>query len=402
MISTVKIPTSRPQQKTFSSPHSRSFLSSSSLRDPVLSHAAALTHALRYPTTQAPIKPDVALKSPLQPTAAVPVARLHRRRLLNPPTAPPLTRIAPIARPVLPSRVKPPAFSTPSAIVDVEFLSSPSRSGPEPWVLQGGLAGEMSRGRSPEPLDFFIWTVEEETWFAYLKGNLTAGDCIWYPFISLYLIRFYTSLEFSKATLGLNLGCIVLTLCWFFIEIGLCSARLRRPPVVDEFTVEADDDDDEEMLPPHEPFCRNSKSSKGDLEGVASLANSGLDVYAHNIETVRSLQRVVRDPRAGYLLRRSALELFMVDRSNFFFDFRRAKQILKRTQLMERWANWEISNFEYLMELNTLAGRSYNDITQYPVFPWIIPDYQSKVLNLDDPSTYRDLSKGRGSFLESR
>jgi hypothetical protein len=24
----------------------------------------------------------------------------------------------------------------------------------------------------------------------------------------------------------------------------------------------------------------------------------------------------------------------------------------------------QISNFEYLMELNTLAGRSYNDITQ--------------------------------------
>ncbi|OEL16684.1 BEACH domain-containing protein C2, partial [Dichanthelium oligosanthes] len=102
------------------------------------------------------------------------------------------------------------------------------------------------------------------------------------------------------------------------------------------------------------------------------------------------------------LLRRSALELFMVDRSNFFFDFgavmcpflfQRAEQILKRTQLMERWANWEISNFEYLMELNTLAGRSYNDITQYPVFPWIVADYKSRVLNLDDPSTYRDLSK---------
>nr|GFC77354.1 hypothetical protein [Tanacetum cinerariifolium] len=24
------------------------------------------------------------------------------------------------------------------------------------------------------------------------------------------------------------------------------------------------------------------------------------------------------------------------------------------------------------MQLNTLAGRSYNDITQYPVFPWIL------------------------------
>ncbi len=30
----------------------------------------------------------------------------------------------------------------------------------------------------------------------------------------------------------------------------------------------------------------------------------------------------------------------------------------------------ETSNFEYLMQLNTLAGRSYNDLSQYPVFPW--------------------------------
>jgi lipoic acid synthetase len=29
--------------------------------------------------------------------------------------------------------------------------------------------------------------------------------------------------------------------------------------------------------------------------------SSGLDVYAHNIETVDRLQRRVRDPRAGYV-----------------------------------------------------------------------------------------------------
>lgn len=39
----------------------------------------------------------------------------------------------------------------------------------------------------------------------------------------------------------------------------------------------------------------------------------------------------------------------------------------------------EISNFEYLMHLNTLAGRTYNDLMQYPVFPWIIADYESEV-----------------------
>lgn len=70
------------------------------------------------------------------------------------------------------------------------------------------------------------------------------------------------------------------------------------------------------------------------------------------------------------------------------------------------------------MQLNTLAGRSYNDITQvslgspcyliirsfisateiisfmqYPVFPWILSDYSSKTLDLSSPSSYRDLSK---------
>ncbi|CAJ0587399.1 unnamed protein product, partial [Mesorhabditis spiculigera] len=38
----------------------------------------------------------------------------------------------------------------------------------------------------------------------------------------------------------------------------------------------------------------------GNLESVAVMANSGLDVYAHNIETVESLTPWVRDPRAKY------------------------------------------------------------------------------------------------------
>lgn len=36
------------------------------------------------------------------------------------------------------------------------------------------------------------------------------------------------------------------------------------------------------------------------------------------------------------------------------------------------------------MHLNTLAGRSYNDLMQYPVFPWILADYDSEV-NLKSP-----------------
>ena len=39
---------------------------------------------------------------------------------------------------------------------------------------------------------------------------------------------------------------------------------------------------------------------RGDLESVEKLALSGLDVYAHNVETVRRLQSFVRDSRATY------------------------------------------------------------------------------------------------------
>jgi len=38
----------------------------------------------------------------------------------------------------------------------------------------------------------------------------------------------------------------------------------------------------------------------GDLKQVEVMAKSGLDVYAHNVETVASLQRWVRDRRANY------------------------------------------------------------------------------------------------------
>ena len=47
---------------------------------------------------------------------------------------------------------------------------------------------------------------------------------------------------------------------------------------------------------------------RGDLKLVEKVATSGLDVYAHNIETVERLQRRVRDHRAGYAQSLSVLE----------------------------------------------------------------------------------------------
>ena len=41
------------------------------------------------------------------------------------------------------------------------------------------------------------------------------------------------------------------------------------------------------------------------------------------------------------------------------------------------WKNWEISNFEFLMLLTIYGNRSYNDISQYPVFPWVLANYEN-------------------------
>lgn len=69
---------------------------------------------------------------------------------------------------------------------------------------------------------------------------------------------------------------------------------------------------------------------------------------------------------------------------------------------LKRWQRGEISNFHYLMMVNTMAGRTFNDLTQYPVFPWILADYTSEDLDLEDPATFRDLSKPMGAQTQQR
>ncbi|XP_048195177.1 WD repeat- and FYVE domain-containing protein 4 [Perognathus longimembris pacificus] len=70
--------------------------------------------------------------------------------------------------------------------------------------------------------------------------------------------------------------------------------------------------------------------------------------------------------------------------------------------MLQRWQKRDISNFEYLMYLNTMAGRTCNDFMQYPVFPWVLADYTSETLNFTNPKTFRDLSKPMGAQTKER
>ncbi|ERE77014.1 neurobeachin-like protein 2 [Cricetulus griseus] len=178
------------------------------------------------------------------------------------------------------------------------------------------------------------------------------------------------------------------------------------------------------------------------------------DGSTERVETEEGIGHDFRRPLAQlrevhlrrFNLRRSALELFFIDQSNYFLNFpckgsgssasspcqaprpqpypipphtqvrnqvyswllrlrphtqgylssRSPQEMLRASGLTQKWVQREISNFEYLMQLNTIAGRTYNDLSQYPVFPWVLQDYVSPVLDLSNPAVFRDLSKPIG------
>ncbi len=49
-----------------------------------------------------------------------------------------------------------------------------------------------------------------------------------------------------------------------------------------------------------------------------------------------------------------------------------------------------MSNFDYLLYLNGAGDRSFNDLTQYPVFPWVVADYQSEELGVQHSSSHKN------------
>ncbi|KAJ3575407.1 hypothetical protein NP233_g1115 [Leucocoprinus birnbaumii] len=67
-----------------------------------------------------------------------------------------------------------------------------------------------------------------------------------------------------------------------------------------------------------------------------------------------------------------------------------------------KWQAREISNFTYISILNQVSGRTPNDATQYPVFPWVLNDYTSETLDLASPSSYRDLTTPMGALTPAR
>eukprot|EP00040_Diaphanoeca_grandis_P037255 m.241726 g.241726 ORF g.241726 m.241726 type:complete len:2347 (-) comp33782_c0_seq1:119-7159(-) len=84
--------------------------------------------------------------------------------------------------------------------------------------------------------------------------------------------------------------------------------------------------------------------------------------------------------------------------SRYLFSNKRSRKETEMKVVTAKWSEGHLSNFDYLMFLNTMAGRTYCDLGQYPIFPWILSNYESEELDISDPRNYRDLSKPVGAL----
>jgi hypothetical protein len=79
-----------------------------------------------------------------------------------------------------------------------------------------------------------------------------------------------------------------------------------------------------------------------------------------------------------------------------------AAELRAKSNVRTEWTSRRLSTFEYLYFLNILANRSFNDLSQYPIYPWIIRDFEAATLDLTDPAVFRDLALPVGALSEQR
>lgn len=112
-----------------------------------------------------------------------------------------------------------------------------------------------------------------------------------------------------------------------------------------------------------------------------------------------------------YQLQDRALEIFLDNGNSYLLVFQSTSERKKimhffsergislgselksLTSVTKMWRERSITNFDYLMFLNKLAGRSFNDLMIYPVYPFVLSDYESDELDLRNAGCFRCFSK---------
>ena len=196
-----------------------------------------------------------------------------------------------------------------------------------------------------------------------------------------------------------------------------------------ESFTDTDESQNEESVIPFESKCLFESECQIITVGHIINANFSLQKNCIVIYKNRKSAKIIKIENIlavytrTHMQRQTAIEIFFDDGSSFFLNFQKyhlqmlieqfqtlkrchpfllqvmpPKQFIQTINSTSQWIKREISNFEYLMILNNISGRSFNNIYQYPIFPWILCDYESASIDLNDQTIYRDLSKPVGAL----
>ncbi len=140
----------------------------------------------------------------------------------------------------------------------------------------------------------------------------------------------------------------------------------------------------------------------GDLEAVRTVVESGLQVFAQNLETVRRLTHVVRDPRAGYEQTLKVLEAAK----------RMRPQVLTKSSLMLGLGETRdeiLNSMEDLRahQVDILTLGQYLQPTRFhlPVERWVTPEEFSEYREMGLGFGFREVASGplvRSSYRADR
>ena len=119
------------------------------------------------------------------------------------------------------------------------------------------------------------------------------------------------------------------------------------------------------------------------------------------------------------LLMKQSIEIFNKFGKSYFFNFFNIEQCENACKILTNlckcsieegsketikkvvnlFKKGDISNYEYLLYLNKLATRSFNDLSQYPVFPWLVTDITRLIS--EDRNPYENNKETPGDENES-
>ena len=101
------------------------------------------------------------------------------------------------------------------------------------------------------------------------------------------------------------------------------------------------------------------------------------------IKSIPKTKKIINDIKES----KDNLNIIGYSFGNYFF-YKKAKLNSKEqenkndillSKIIKDWSKWRINNFSFLMHLNLFANRSYMDLSQYPIFPWILNKYSSPI-----------------------